>query len=283
MPYGYYDSYGYDYYNDPYGYFETPKFNYYQQDVEDPQASPGAQIGGTLGELGGTYAATQTPGWLGMGGASAGAGAATGAGAVSTVAPSVAAPSMTLPSLAPMTAGASAPVASSSAALSAAPLSTVALPLAAGVGAAYLLHNYLKGKQRPKLKYNADEAIADGDYGERNPLRATLGKQVKGWESKSLEEKKAITDKANELGIYSAIKGEQEGDYTKATPGSSYLNWGQLMEKPRSMRAGMEDSRSWGEKREARTSAPTEDEINKAYWLKSDRKKELIDLLKSVS
>lgn len=278
MAYGYYD-YLAPYYED---YYASPPFSYYQEE-ELPKETPAGQLGSTIGQIGGSYLGGQTPGWIGSA-ISGGSAATAGEGAIATSL-GTASPSMMLPSLTTAAPSVAAPAAATStSSLAPASLSTIAGPLAITAGSAYLLHNYLKGKQRPKIKYNSEDAIAKGDYSSRNPLAPNIKNQVRNYADRTDDEKKGIFDLASKLNIYGAAKGDESPDksYTTATPGSSYINWHNLMEKPRSMRAGMEDSRSWGDRRDQNTT-PTADEINKAYWIKPDKKKELLDLLLRIS
>lgn len=260
-----------------------------QMGPQQPPAPTGQeQVGGALGNLAGLYGASKLPGLVGgteavaaaapaLSGATGAtlAAAPTALGAAS--APAAALPSLTA-SLAPSGAAgvgsAAAPAAGLSWGAIAAPVAAVAGPLLAGK----FIHKAFF-KDKPERAYNADE-VAQDMPGEFNKLAT----QVKGYENLGTEQRKELLNALhdNKLLVLPGSARIENGEKVTADRAPEYINWSRYLRDPQT-RHGGRDSYDHNDRWYSPVGKqPTEDEINKAYWLKDGKRQELLSALAAI-
>lgn len=262
-------------------YNPTPQMG--PQEPQQPQAAGVAnQAAGLAGQAAGMYGMGQL---LGGGGAAV-APVATSMGAMS--APSMAMPALTMMG-APSAVGAGSAGAAGAGAIGAGStagagagagltLGSIAAPVAAVAGPILLgkLIDKTFFGQKPKRQYNVDEVAQD------LPGFNKLATQVKGYQNLELGKKKELLNAlhgAKLLALPGNARIENGQAITeKRTP--EYINWSRYLRDPRGGSEAANDRTSrWynpvGQQ-------PSEDDINKAYWLKDSKRKELLGALAAI-
>jgi hypothetical protein len=279
-----------------------PQYNPFSNEIEyiptyddmpqqQQQAGGGGPIGaaGTVaGALAAKYGAAKLGGALGFGSAAA--------APVATTVGAAAAPSMSLGALAPMMPGGGAALGASSAAAGTG-AATAGATGAAGAGSAgaglgmlgttaalaapivlgSLANKYLFA-DKPKRVFNADEIAVDKE-GEFNKLNT----QVQGYENLSTDgRKKLLTALADNRLLALPGYANEQGETQKR--GAEFINWARLLRDPR--QGGGADDGGANDRNSRWYSnvdqQPTEEDINKAYWLKDSAKQRLLNALSAV-
>lgn len=202
-----------------------------------------------------------------------------GSGAVAPMATQItaSAPSMMLPgygaAIAPSatgaTGGAAAGAGMSTLGTAASGAAAVAAPLVLGS-----LIDKLFFKEKPKRAFNAEEVATDIEGNTLNHLN----RQIPGYKDMSLEARKPLLEDLYKSQVLVLPGyGDKEGVTQKRTP--EYLNFARFMRRP-----GEDMSRDGGSKWYDAASGvlPTEDEINKAHWLKDSKKQDLLGALAAI-
>lgn len=275
---------------------EVEMIPYYEEQQQAQQQQGGGGIAGLAAAVGGgiagKYGAAKLGSALGLGSTAAVSPVATSIGATA------AAPSMSLGALAPMMPGGGAALGASGAAAGtgAAGASTAGAAGAgagtagAGLGvlgttaalAAPIIFGSLANKylfaDKPKRVFNADEIAVDkeGDFNKLNT-------QVKGYENLSTDgRKKLLTALADNRLLALPGYANEQGETQKR--GSEFINWARLLRDPR--QGGGADDGGANDRNSRWYSnvgqQPTEEDINKAYWLKDSAKQRLLSALAAV-